>query len=74
VTTWPPPEAAQAASSPDAAAPADAAHEHERTDTKDDAADRDDEDPGADSLPDGRAQAAPRLLGPTLHPALDKAP
>ena len=74
VTTWPPPEAAQAAGSPDAATPADAAHDHERTDTKDDAADLDDEDPGADLLPDGRAQAAPRLLGPTLHPALDKAP
>lgn len=73
VSAWPPPEAARTVGAPDAAPPADAAHEHERTDSKDDAADPY-EDPGADSLPDSSAQAAPRLLGPTLHPALDKAP
>ena len=74
VSAWPPSQASQNAGSPDATPPADAAHEHERTDTKDDVVDPYDEDPGADSLPDGSAKAAPRPLGPTLHPALDKAP
>jgi hypothetical protein len=74
VSAWPPPQAAENAGSPDASPPADAAHEHERTDTKDDAADLYEVDPGASSLPDESARAAPRLLGPTLHPALDKTP